>query len=282
MNRILILRSLFDSLWMLSGSCALFFSFVFARVWISAQFETKHMLKFLEIAPDVFVRMLPVDVEVMASTWGRLAFSYEEPIALALMSFWAVSRGSDVIAGELGRGSLEMTLAQPVSRTQWLLSHALGTVLGLTLLTLFGWLGTAVGVQINTLEDPVRVRIFLIAAANLFCLGFFLAGLSTFLSSMCTSRSRVVGIVVAFFAVQLIQKIVARAAPDEYTTLKSLGDWSFLTAFEPQLLVHNIRTEAAGAWAQFFEYNGTLIALGLVGLALSAVILQRRDLPAPL
>jgi ABC-2 type transport system permease protein len=259
------------------------FIFVWARVWVSAQFKTQHLKRLLsEFAPDFIRKLLPVDIEVIASTTGRLALSYEEPLALALMSFWAISRGSDVVAGELGRGSLEMTLAQPVRRIEWLTSHSLITLLGLAAIATAAWLGTWSGIQTVTLEEQVPARTFAIAAFNLFSLGVFLAGLSTLLSSFDSVRSRVVGIVVAIYAVQLIQKVVARAAPDEYVNVKRLGDWSFLSAFEPQVLVHGIRSGAPEAWATFWDYNGVLLALGLFGVAVAAAIFQHRDLPAPL
>jgi len=283
MNLTLLARTFRDSLWLLLGTCALIFAFVWARVWVSAQFETQHIRKLLgDFAPAFVRQMLPVDIEVIASTAGRLAMSYEEPLALALVSFWALSRGSDVVAGELGRGSLEMTLAQPVRRIEWLLSHTAVTFIGLVLITAAAWLGTWIGIQTIELEEPAEAKSFLIAAFNLFSLGLFLAGLSTLLSSFDQNRSRVVGIVVGIFAVQLIQKVIARAAPDDYVNVKRLGDFSFLSAFEPQLLVHEIRTGVPGAWATFWDYNGILIALGIFGVALAAAVFQHRDLPAPL
>lgn len=283
MNLTLLIRTFRDSLWLLAGTCALIFTFVWARVWVSAQFETQHIRKLLgEFAPAFVRQMLPVDIEVIASTAGRLAMSYEEPLALALVSFWAISRGSDVVAGELGRGSLEMTLAQPVRRIEWLLSHTAVTFVGLALITAAAWLGTWIGIRTIELEEPVESKWFLVSACNLFSLGLFLAGLSTFLSSLDQIRSRVVGIVVGIYAVQLIQKVVARAAPDEYVNVKRLGDFSFLTAFEPQVLVHEIRTGAPEAWATFWDYNGVLLALGIFGVALAAAVFQHRDLPAPL
>jgi ABC-2 type transport system permease protein len=283
MNRTLLARSFCDSLWLLAGSCVLIFTFVWARVWVSAQFQTHQLRKLLtDFAPDFVRQLLPVDIEVVASTAGRLALSYEEPLAIALVSFWAISRGSDVVAGELGRGSLEMILAQPVRRTEWLLSHAFVTLLGTAAIAAAAWLGTWIGIQTIELEEPVSARVFAVAAFNLFSLGIFLAGLSMLLSSVDQSRPRVVGIVVAIFAVQLIQEVVARAAPDEYTNVKLLGEWSFLSAFEPQVLVHDILSGAPGGWATFWDYNGALLALGLFGTALAAAIFQHRDLPAPL
>lgn len=283
MNRTLLARTSRDSVWLLAGSCALIYVFIWVRVWASAQFKTHQLRKLLtDFAPEFIQKLLPVDIDVVASTAGRLTLSYEEPLAITIMSFWAISRGSDVVAGELGRGSLEMTLAQPVRRIEWLLSHSLVTLAGMAAIATAAWLGTWTGIQTIELEEQVPPRLFAIAAFNLFSLGVFLAGLATLLSSFDTVRGRVVGIVVAIYAVQLIQKVVARAAPDEYTRLKALGSWTFLGAFEPQVLVHNVNSGAPEAWTTFWDYNGALLVLGLFGISLGAAVFQHRDLPAPL
>ena len=47
---------------------------------------------------------------------------------------FAIARGSDVVSGELGRGTLEMLLAQPVSRLQVLYTQAAVTLVCLLLL----------------------------------------------------------------------------------------------------------------------------------------------------
>ena len=43
---------------------------------------------------------------------------YEEPMIYMIMTIWCVARSSDVVSGELGRGTMEILLSQPVSRRQ--------------------------------------------------------------------------------------------------------------------------------------------------------------------
>ena len=60
----------------------------------------------------------------------------------------------------------------------------------------------------------VDAHLFWPAALNLFTLGFFLAGVATFLSSCDRYRWRTIGIVVAFYVVQMIIELVALAVGD--------------------------------------------------------------------
>ncbi len=107
-------------------------------------------------------------------------------------------------------------------------------------------------------------------------------GLATLFSSWDSSRGRAIGLVVVVYAIQLIQVIVGRLAPDEYFRVKRLETWSFLSAFEPQVLVNNFRAQSPDAWQVFLDYNGTLLVMGLVAFAVASAVFCRRDLPAPL
>ena len=59
---------------------------------------------------------MPVSFAQIATSAGRIAVAYDDPIVLLLVTVWAISRGSDAVSGELNRGTMEMVLAQPVTR----------------------------------------------------------------------------------------------------------------------------------------------------------------------
>src|SRR5690606_33401342 len=134
--------------------------------------------------------------DVLAAPAGRVAIAYDDPLVMVVVSIWAIARGSDVVSGEINRGTMEMLLAQPIRRSALLFSHAAVTVIGAALLAYVSWLGTWVGLTFISLEEPVSTRIFIPPAVNLFSLGFFLAGFSTMLSAGDRYRSRTIGIVV--------------------------------------------------------------------------------------
>ncbi len=176
MNRVLWRKTWADARWLLLGSSLLLFVFAWVRVWLTSHFKTQHIRKMLtEFAPEFVQKMLPpgVDVDVVASTAGRIAISYEEPLVMVLSGFWAVSRGSDSVAGELGRGTMELILAQPVRRIEWLVTHGVATLLGAAILAASAWLGTWTGIQTIELEEAVNPALFVVAAFNLFSLCVF-------------------------------------------------------------------------------------------------------------
>ena len=49
---------------------------------------------------------------------------YVHPLVLFSAVIWAIMRGSDCVSGEIGRGTMEMLLAQPVRRTSLYTAHS--------------------------------------------------------------------------------------------------------------------------------------------------------------
>ncbi len=286
MNAALWKKSLNESRWLLLCSAALMFFVHWLRVWISSFFSTDALEGMFSFMPAGIEQLMPVPFSQVATSAGRIAVAYDDPIVLLLVTVWAISRGSDAVSGELNRGTMEMLLAQPVTRLGVLGTQAAVTVTGGAVLAGVAWLGTCSGLAMITLERPVDSRVFAPAALNLFAFTVFLAGLTTLVSSCTNYRSRTIGIVGGFYAISMIAKIVGRMAPG-WTWMSST---SFFTPFEPQLLVSN----TAKAWSVWipkagssFElggvgYDSILIGLGFVAYLGAAVVFCHRDLPAPL
>jgi ABC-2 type transport system permease protein len=109
------------------------------------------------LIPDTFKSFTPVDFEWVISYAGRIAFNLDEPMLIAIVALWAIARGSDVVSGELSRGTMEMLLAQPVTRRAVFVNQSVVTLAGLLLIVLAAWLGMWLGVQIcSVTETPVR------------------------------------------------------------------------------------------------------------------------------
>lgn len=285
MNTALLKKSLLESRWLLISSMAFMFVVHWLRVFISSFFTSGKLESIFALMPEVIEPLLPVSFAQIATGAGRIAVAYDDPIVLLLVTVWAISRGSDAVSGELNRGTMEMLLAQPVTRWGVLFSQGSVTLLGAALLAGTALTGTSVGLATVTLEHTISPRSFVPAALNLFSFTVFLAGLTTMISSGQSLRSRTIGIVGGMFAVSMILKIVGRMIPD-YSWLTYT---SFFTPFEPQLLVSDLE-QAWSFWAPAggdlllggLGYDSVLVGLGLVFYATATVIFCRRDLPAPL
>ncbi len=268
------------------GLLALMFAVHWLRVWVSSFFTSSDLEGMFGFMPEFVEPLLPVPFSQIATAAGRIAVAYDDPIVLLVVTVWALSRGSDAVSGELNRGTMEMVLAQPVTRLGVLLSHAGMTLGGAAVLAAVAWSGTSVGLAMIAVEEPIPTRVFIPAALNLFAFTAFLAGLTTMVSSATSYRSRTLGMVGGFYAVSMVVKIIGRAVPHWHW----LSNFSFFTPFEPQALVGN----ASKAWTFWvpkakgsFElgglgYDSILIGLGLLAYVAAAAIFHRRDLPAPL
>lgn len=286
MNAALWKKSLNESRWLLLGCLVMMFGIHWLRVWISSFLPSHDLASMLSFLPDFVEPLLPVPYAQIATGAGKIAVAYDDPIVLLLMTVWAISRGSDAVSGELNRGTMEMVLAQPVTRLGVLWTQAAVTLGGAAILATTAWLGTRLGLASVTLEETIAPSVFVPAALNLFAVTVFLAGLTTMVSSGSNYRSHTIGIVGGFYAISMILKIVGRMAPP----WKWLTYTSFFTPFEPQLLV----SRAAKAWTLWtpagdgsFElgglgYDSILIGLGLAFYMAATIIFYRRDLPAPL
>lgn len=279
MFRTLWKQSLGDSWRLLCGCAVVVFAICLLLVWGTSLVQASQWQQMItDLMPEFVQKMFPVPLAFVASPAGRLAAGYEHPFLIVVMGLWAITRGADAISGRLADGTLEMVLAQPVGRLVALLAHATVTLVGCVVIGAFAWIGTAFGVAIIRLEEPVTVWPFLAAAGNLCTVGIFLAGLTSLFGSWNSARGRSVGLAVGFCAVEAILEIVARQAP-QYPWLSKA---TFFSAYQPQRLVYQLLTDGEAPWESLFDCYGILIVLGLVAFAASAVIFGGRDLPAPL
>jgi ABC-2 type transport system permease protein len=308
-----------DVRWLLLACTATLFAFSWIRVIIVSSMETYQLQRIARNLPDLVKRLSPVPIEQLISYPGLVGFTFEEPLAYLIMAVWTISRGSDIVSGEVSRGTMEMLLAQPISRMRYLTTHTLVTLIGIVVLSLAAYAGTYTGVstaEIKTrkpvwsvpwfnLESAQRqeqieripmtkfvdAKVYWVAAANYASLGVFLAGITTALSSWDRYRWRTIGIVVGFYVIQTILELTGMAV-EGYGWLLNL---TFFAAYEPVAFVTEAAQDPSTAW-QFWSpetsgmlpdlgplgCNLALLGLGTAGFVIATLVFLRRDLPAPL
>ncbi|MCD0459508.1 ABC transporter permease subunit [Roseiconus lacunae] len=306
------------SLLFLSLALAMF-AFAWVRVWVVSLLDMGQFQTILEQFRD-FEKFAPISFDALFTYQGRVGMTFDEPIIIICVVIWCISRGSDVVSGEIGRGTMEMLLSHPIRRTQLLWSHATVAIVGLALLCLSVWGGLAIGVQLTTvketqpppvvevplfgwevplqlgeppkqsfpLSERVDSEIFAPAVFNLFAFGFFLLGLSSWLSSRDRYRWRTIGIVMAIYVLQAVIYGLGKAAE----SLQWLLNLSFFSCYKPQKLVQLAADE--GRWTPWsllaelpdatlppFAYPLLLLIGGAAFYGLAAWTFAKRDLPAP-
>jgi ABC-2 type transport system permease protein len=285
MNRALWKKNWREARWLLAGCALLMFAFQWLRVWLVSQVPLENFRLILNLLPSKLEKLMPVPFHQVATQVGRIAAAYDEPLVILIVTVWAIARGSDAVSGEISRGTMEMLLAQPVRRSSVLATQAVVTIAGGAVIALAAWVGTALGLALISLGEPVTANQFLPCIANLFALATFIAGLATLTSSCDRHRWRTIGIVGAFYAVEMVVKVIGRVSPKMHW----MSYLTFFTPFEPQALIADPRrTWSFWIWDDGqlllggLGFDSILLGLGLACYLAAGVIFARRDLPAPL
>jgi ABC-2 type transport system permease protein len=308
MNRALWKKCLTEAQWLWLALAVLLFAFCWVRVWIVTLFETSRFQAILEQVWDDYQQFFTVSLAELLTYPVRIGMTYAEPLVLVVVAVWAIARGSAAVSGEIGRGTMEMLLAQPISRLQAFAAQAVTTTAGVALLAFVSWLGIWIGIQVNTVkieEPPPAIRVPLVnveipiplaertfrrvpmssqvdardlapGAFNLFALGFCMAGISTLVSSCDRYRWRTIGVATGVLLVQYVMKGFA-------ITAASLGWMSQLTLFTPYEPLKWVSLEARRAgqgWAwlhtdaqgRFLEWGPLANNAVLLGIGLTAYL----------
>lgn len=306
---------------LLWGGCAIaLFAISWIRVWFVSRVEMTRFQQIIELLPNDWRRFSSVDFEWLITYTGRISLVFDEPGVVLCLSIWAIARGSDVVSGELNRGTMEMLLAQPVSRMQIFITHALVTTVGTLLLAALTLAGTTCGIQsfsvkekrnvsplpiqlpfptpfdrteevVVPLRDEVDPADYFVGARNFAALGFMLAGISAAISAFDRYRWRTLGIVVSAYIVSLMLKTFGLASE----TTEWLGYFSVFSAYEPKLLVKIVSDAPDLLWALRVDssidgtgglgplgFDAILLSIGLAGYIMGAWRFHVRDLPAPM
>ncbi|MEM6364282.1 MAG: ABC transporter permease subunit [Planctomycetota bacterium] len=319
-DRMMIRKNIGQASFLFVSLAATLYGFGWVRVWVVKLLDMSQFQTILEQFRD-YEKFAPVGFDALFTYTGRVGMTFDEPIVILCTVIWCIARGSDVVSGELSRGTLEMLLSQPISRTQFLLSHALVSVSGLALLCLTLWAGIGSGIAVTTLSetipppsitvpflnvniplsdaepevvtfpmsDRVDTRTFTASVFQLFAFGFFLLGLSTLFSSLDRYRWRTIGCVMGVYVVQLVMYGLGKAAD----SLSWLQPMAFFNCYKPQKMTSlvnegdlyspwNLTVPIDDGILPPLAYPLILITLGALAYLAAIVAFNRRDLPAPL
>lgn len=292
------------------------------RVWIVGELDTAQFRQIIDLLPKDWRKFASVDFDWLVSYLGRTSTTLDEPMLISLICGWGIIRGSDVVSGELSRGTMEMLIAQPISRREHYLRHAVYTLMMLFCLSMLVWFGMTLGVCTSSVEETtypvIRIPIvdyqiplrflkpkteviamveqvnplmFLPGIFSLLSIGVFFAGLSACLSAFDRYRWRTIGVLVAVYFANAGLKILGMGS----TRLSWVENCTIFGVYHPAAAIKDF--EESG-WASFriadFSESGVIEALGtstniaipiLLGAILYYIGLKRfesRDLPAPI
>src|SRR3954451_18832278 len=184
MIRALCGKAFSDAKWLFAAFFALMFFFPWLFLWASGKISLPAFTNFLASAlPREWQQVWGVPFSQVATPAGRAAIIIVHSLIVFSAAVWTVARGSDCVSGEIGRGTMEMLLAQPVRRTAVFATQSFVTIAGSALLAIAAWCGTALGLRAGRLYESVSPALYIPPAINLFALMVCLGGMTALISS---------------------------------------------------------------------------------------------------
>jgi ABC-2 type transport system permease protein len=287
MIRALFAKAIGDAKWLFAALFVLMFFFPWVFLWASGMISLPAFTNFLTSAlPREWEQVWGVPFSQVATPAGRAALVFVHPLIVFSAAIWTVARGSDCVSGEIGRGTMEMLLAQPVRRTTVYTTQALVATAGSALLAIGVFSGTALGLHAGKLYAGVSPSLFVPPTVNLFALMVCLGGMTALVSSFDNVRWRTIGLMAGWYAVSTALAVIGQIA-DRW---KWLSSTSFLSAYKPQMMVARPEqawslVERSGGNTPAFGLGGCVVVLFAVGIACyvaGGFVFSRREIPAPL
>jgi ABC-2 type transport system permease protein len=189
---------------------------------------------------------------------------------LMLTIFWGISRGAGAVAGDLDRGSMDLILSRPVTRTSYFFSQVLVALTGFVLFLFAIVLGNLLATRVHHVETPASLSALLRPAVNLVMVGVAVFSYALFFSTIDNVRWRPI-LFASILTVAQFAALVIGNQP-EWDDWKWLNKVTVFSTFQP--------IEAAMK-ARALPFNLAILAIVAAACMLPALIIfQQRDLPA--
>ena len=217
------------------------------------------------VIPEQFTNFGGGDVFSLA---GSIALGYVHPIAIILVSVFAIGFTTSAVAGERQRGTLEVLLARPLSRTTVYVTLLVAAVLFVGLVLIAASVGTVLGSTVaGVLDELPAERLPLLWLNGMLLWGTFAAiGLA---ASVSFDRlTPALGITLAIVVVMYFLDILGSLWPDA-------------KGLQPYSLFHYLASRDVLTGTVDLFGLGLLAVVGAAAIAVALVVFPRRDLAAP-
>jgi ABC-2 type transport system permease protein len=199
---------------------------------------------------------------------GSIAIGFIHPIALILLSVFAVGFTTSAIAGERQRGTLEVLLARPIPRRVVYFTLLICALIFVAVVMAAFLAGAFISATVNGVGGEIAVDRLALVWLNGVLLFGAIAAIGLAASVSFDRLSPALGITIAVVLVSYFLQILGSLWPDA----KGLQPYSLFHYLDPKALL-------TGAVAAF---NFVLLAVvAVVAIVVALVVFPRRDLAAP-
>ena len=199
---------------------------------------------------------------------GSVAVGYIHPIAIILISIFAIGFAASAVAGERQRGTLEVLLARPVSRRRVYATILVATLVFVGLVLLAAQLGTLLGSAIVGVTGELHAERLPVLWLNGMLLWGAIAAIALAASVSFDRLSPALGLTLAIVVVSYFLYVLSSLWPDA-------------NGLEPYSIFYYLRSRDVLNGAVDLASFGLLAAVGAVAIAIALVVFPRRDLAAP-
>ena len=226
--------------------------------------NVRTFLAFLDMLPSIVKTALGGDMLQAGNIAALLTIGYQHPLVMFLLMVFAVGVPTGLLAGEVQRGTMELILSRPVTKTQVYLCACVLTLVGMFALVLVMFLGTVAAVRLYDFGEPIPLDLFWRIAVNAGLLSATFAAFSLLIAASFARLYLAVGVSVAFLTLNYFIAITAQWWPALY----------FLRRATLFYLIYY-----SDLWRGWPVRNMAILAAILVGAALAGgLIWRRRDL----
>ncbi|MBI4233190.1 MAG: ABC transporter permease subunit [Chloroflexi bacterium] len=195
-----------------------------------------------------------------------VAIGYRHPIFLVINAAFVIAAAAGAVAREVEQKTIFLLLARPVARWAVLLPRWVEMVVGVALLLLAMLGGTALGVELAALQEPVSLARNALVLVNALALFLAIGGYAFLISAASSDGSRAIGaaagVTVVFFLLDFIAGL--------WEPLEPLGPLSLFHYYDP------VRIAATGSLR--VVDLGVLLGAAVLGLAAALAVFHRRDI----
>lgn len=212
------------------------------------------------VLPDAIKAFLGTNLSI-ATAPGYISARYFGWVDILLIVY-VVLQGTGAVAGEEGTGTMDLLLAQPISRRNVIAQKAAATIVGSVIIVALGWVGFAisvpfVGINISLVDAAI-------ASANMLPITLLFFALSLSAGVLTPSRAMASGVVIGLATAWYFVSTLANGV-HSLENLRYFTPFYYYGAGLP--LVDGI------VWT----HAGLLLGVATALIALSVVAFERRD-----
>jgi ABC-2 type transport system permease protein len=219
----------------------------------------------LKTYPKALIEAFGIRQESLSTLGGYLSVEFFSLIFVVLLGLLAFSLAASFVAGEVDRGTSELTFAFPVRRSDIVLGK-FGAGMVIIVAVIAASLASCL-ICGAVIGEHLDVAGLLALGAVLGAMGFFLLSLTTLLSSLMSSKGTVYGSAGAFLGVSYVLH-VANGLTDKVAAAYPLSFFKYYG--NPEILLLDAQIE--------FSSLGVLLGAGIVLLSIALLVADRRDL----